>query len=102
MHEVKMSCWEFMNCGCEPGGSKVIELGVCPATTDKNSHNVNKGWNGGRFCWSIAGTLCDGKIHDTFVKNLEHCLKCKFYLYVEQHEGRHLVLLRHDTRYTTK
>jgi hypothetical protein len=39
----RLNCWEFKKCGREPGGHKVEELGVCPATTDKEFNGVNKG-----------------------------------------------------------
>lgn len=102
MNEEKMNCWEYMSCGRGPGGSNVSGLGICPATMDESSDNINKGKSGGRFCWSIAGTRCDGEVEGTFAKKLENCLKCKFYLYVEQQEGRHLVLLRNDICYVAK
>jgi hypothetical protein len=28
----KLNCWEVKKCGREPGGVKVKELGVCPAS----------------------------------------------------------------------
>jgi len=31
-HPGKLNCWEFKKCGRQPGGPKVAELGVCPAT----------------------------------------------------------------------
>jgi len=29
------NCWEYKKCGREPGGIKVHELGVCPATVEE-------------------------------------------------------------------
>jgi hypothetical protein len=69
-----------MNCGPEPNGRNMTELGICPAATDDNSKSINKGKNGGRFCWTVAGTQCDGEIQGTFAKKFENCLKYKFYL----------------------
>lgn len=31
----RTNCWEYFKCGREPGGSKVDELGVCPAATEE-------------------------------------------------------------------
>ena len=32
-----INCWEVKKCGREPGGAKVAELGVCPASTGNKS-----------------------------------------------------------------
>ena len=57
-----LNCWEIMDCGREPSGSLVAELGVCPAATDVTHDGMNHGHNGGRICWVVAGTLCDGRL----------------------------------------
>lgn len=102
MNEKKMDCWEYMKCGREPGGSNIDELGICPAATDETSNNINKGRNAGRICWSIAGTQCNGEVHGTFARSFGNCLNCRFYLYVQRQEGRHLVLFRGDIRNVKK
>ena len=78
--EAVKNCWEYMQCGREPGGSKVDELGVCPTTTDERFNHVNGGVNGGRFCWFVAGTLCKGQVQGTFAQKLHTCLGCSFYI----------------------
>jgi len=30
----KKNCWEVMNCGRQTGGTKVSEMGVCPAAIE--------------------------------------------------------------------
>ena len=55
---MKKNCWEIKNCGREPSGNKVEELGVCPAATEVRLNAVHEGTNAGRACWapSIPGT----------------------------------------------
>jgi hypothetical protein len=77
-----MNCWEFMKCGRIPGGDKVVELGVCPAYPDN-----------GRFCWSVAGTLCTGKVSGSFVEKKHTCLLCDFYVKVSSEEGKDFIFL---------
>lgn len=76
---MKKNCWEFMKCGREPGGFKEKELGVCPAATEQKVDGINNGKNGGRCCWAVAGTLCEGKIQGGFGQKVLNCIKCKFY-----------------------
>ena len=88
----RKNCWEVMKCGREPGGEKVDELGVCPATKPTQYDGTNKGKGSGRFCWVIAGTFCRGKMQGTFAKKLMDCLHCKFFIQVNEDEGRNFVL----------
>lgn len=76
-----------MNCGREPGGAKVQELGICPAATAQDLDGINGGKNGGRICWAVAGTLCDGQIQGTFAIKILTCIKCPFFQKVKQEEG---------------
>ena len=63
-----MNCWEFMACGREKGGSKVGELGVCPASPAHGKH-----------CARIAGTLCGGTVQGSFAVKLVNCMQCDYY-----------------------
>lgn len=83
----KKNCWEVMNCGREPGGAKVHELGVCLAATSQAFDGINGGHNGGRFCWAVAGTFCDGQVQGTFAVKILTCIKCPFFQQVKQEEG---------------
>lgn len=94
MAEQKMNCWEYMECGCEPGGFNAERLGVCPAAIDKDFDGTNTGKNGGRYCWAITGTLCDGKPQGSFAGKFEDCHECSFFKIIEQQQGSHFVLLR--------
>jgi hypothetical protein len=86
MLEMK-NCWEFKNCGREPGGIHINERGVCPAATNTGFHAVNRGKAGGRFCWNIDGTLCN----PTSGAKPALCTDCAFFLAVQQQEGRYFV-----------
>ena len=91
--EQKANCWEFKQCGRQPGGIKSKELGVCPASIAASSNGVNSGRNGGRICWSLTGTLCGGVVQGSFAQKLSNCHQCEFYQLVRQQEGKALVQL---------
>ena len=82
-----LNCWEYKSCGREPGGSKAGELGVCPATLANQVDGVNRGNNGGRACWAIAGTLCGGEVQGSFARKLPNCMACDFYQTVRNEEA---------------
>ncbi len=88
---MKENCWEFKNCGRQPGGAKSKELGVCPATIEVRTDGINQGENGGRVCWAIAGTLCGGKVQGVFATKFADCLECEFYARVRDEEGANYV-----------
>ena len=83
----EINCWEFKKCGREPGGAKVSELGVCPATIDSSSDGLNSGENGGRICWAVAGTFCGGKVQGTFAEKQVSCMICEFLKKTKEEEG---------------
>ncbi len=93
----KQNCWEFKKCGREPGGAKVKDLGICPATTDTSSHGINGGINAGRICWAVAGTFCGGKVQGSFAQKRMSCLNCDLFKLVMQEEGiEHFILMKPD------
>ena len=92
----KLNCWQHMGCGREPGGEKAEELGVCPAATEKRLEGVNDGNNGGRTCWVIAGTMCNGKPQGTFADKFRDCAKCEFFLMVRNEQGEDFVIATLD------
>lgn len=83
----KQQCWESKSCGREPGGPKVEEMGVCPASTDSRLDGCNGGINAGRACWVVAGTMCNGEIQGTHAQKAAGCLGCDFYQDVRDEEG---------------
>jgi hypothetical protein len=76
-----------MGCGCEVGGSKAKDLGVCAAATCASAHGRNRGTNGGRYCWRIAGTLYGGRRNGTVVDKILGCMHCDFLEQVRAEEG---------------
>ena len=82
-----MQCWEYKKCGREPGGDKVSELGICPASIAETANGINNGINGGRICWAIVGTMCDGSIQGAFTEKCGTCLNCDFMKLVRKQEG---------------
>jgi hypothetical protein len=88
----KNNCWEYKKCGREPGGIKVHDLGVCPATVENRLDGTHGGENGGRSCWAVAGSLCGGKVQGTFAQKSGNCLKCDFFKLVKESEGRAYIL----------
>ena len=86
MNPRRLNCWEYMKCGREPGGTKVDEFGICPAAADLSFDGINSGICGGRICWAVAGTFCDGKVQGTFAEKRESCMSCSFYKTVQEEE----------------
>ncbi|TAN41854.1 MAG: hypothetical protein EPN22_14030 [Nitrospirae bacterium] len=86
----KKNCWEAKKCGREPGGEKIAELGECPAVSSFKAHGINHGINGGRACWAITGTYCEGKIQGTFANKIRECANCSFFILVSSEEGNQL------------
>lgn len=86
-HEGRPNCWDVMRCGREPGGRLSATAGPCPAAVDRSLAGVNGGVRGGRVCWTIAGTFCEGQVQGTFAGKLSTCLSCRFYRLVRRQEG---------------
>ena len=82
----KINCWEFMQCGRQPGGEKVHELGVCPVTVNIDLDGAHEGIGAGRVCWAVVGSLCGGKVQGTYAEKLKDCWKCEFMLLVQKEE----------------
>jgi hypothetical protein len=82
-----LNCWEVKKCGREPGGAKVAEFGVCPASTEAKYNGTNNGKNAGRYCWKIGGTLCGNQVQGNWAQKMENCLKCEFFLAVKKEEA---------------
>lgn len=91
MADQKQNCWEVKKCGREPGGAKVQEFGICPATIEVRVHGINGGKNGGRCCWAVTGTLCGGKVQGMFAHKVANCMVCEFYKAVVKDEGLKLI-----------
>lgn len=88
----KQNCWEVKKCGREPGGAHVDTLGGCPAATAGNVDGIHGGKNGGRCCWVVVGTLCEGSVQGTFAQKLRNCLACDFHKQVAKEEAKNLMM----------
>ena len=84
----RLNCWEFTGCGRGPGGEHVTRLGLCPAAAESTADGTNGGVNGGRVCWTIAGTYCGGRLQGTYAAKMETCLRCEFCQHVLSEESR--------------
>jgi len=93
MPELKKNCWEVMECGREPDGAQVFELGVCPAALKHDHEGQNGGENAGRICWAVSGTFCHGVAQGTFAQKQHSCLACPFLQMVIREEGEDFVPL---------
>ncbi len=82
----KLNCWEHKKCGRQPGGHKVADLGICPATVEQALSGAHGGKNAGRACWVVAGSLCGGKIQGTYAQKLTNCWRCDFMNTVKKEE----------------
>lgn len=89
---MKINCWEFKKCGRQPGGDKVEDLGVCPASVEPVLNGIHGGVNFGRACWVISGTYCKGQVQGTFAHKFKNCQECDFYKTVKQEEGSKFIL----------
>jgi protein phosphatase len=87
MESNKQNCWEYMQCGRQPGGNKAKKLGLCPAAIDPTFNGFNRGTHAGRMCWLVAGTFCHAKVQGTFAEKQSSCKHCEFYQKVHAEEG---------------
>ena len=83
----KQNCWEFKKCERNPGGKRIGEFGICPASADKSLNTVHGGMNGGRACWAIAGTFCEGTVQGSEAQKQQLCWECDFFNSVRNEEG---------------
>jgi len=81
-----MNCWEVKECGKESGGKNVESFEVCPAATETRLDGQNRGHNGGRSCWVVTGTMCDGSLQGAFASKLISCSECEFFQQVVHEE----------------
>ncbi|MCI5211945.1 MAG: hypothetical protein D3910_24915 [Candidatus Electrothrix sp. ATG2] len=82
MEVEKLNCWEFKECGREPGGKHVALYGVCVAATETRADGIHDGRNGGRCCWVIAASSCTfRRTNDSLFTN---CNECDFYSLVKE------------------
>ncbi len=83
----KQNCWQLARCGRESGGARVGEMGICPASVERSLDGLNAGVNGGRICWVVSGTFCNGEIQGTAARKEMLCRFCDVYRAVKEQEG---------------
>ncbi len=83
---MKLNCWEYKKCGREENGSNIKSLGVCPVSKESRLDSIHGGVNGGRACWVVSGSLCDGEVQDSFSEKYKKCFECDFYNLVKGEE----------------
>jgi hypothetical protein len=88
---MKTNCWEFHNCGRQPGGHMVQDLGVCLTPLSKSYKGANDGLNGGRCCWRVAGSLYGGHADCVKLEGNKTCDTCDFYQTVKREQGEEFV-----------
>lgn len=82
-----INCWEFKKCGRIPELITSEEHDVCPVTTATYVDGINRGKNGGRICWSIAGTFSDKGVLGKFAAEKFSCVTCDFFNLVNKEEN---------------
>lgn len=82
----RLNCWEFKNCGREPGGVNAEKDGVCAAALEGRLDGFHGGTNAGRACWAVAGTYCQTQKEGTFAQMLTDCMNCDFHQLVVREE----------------
>ncbi|MFH1688368.1 MAG: two-CW domain-containing protein [bacterium] len=82
----KLNCWQYRNCGREPGGLLADSLGQCPVATTLKFDGMNDGVAAGRACWMVADSCCRRKQR---AGRGDGCHACEFYRRVlyEQEES---------------
>jgi hypothetical protein len=83
----KLNCWEYLNCGMEPGGIFSKIHGPCPIPLMMRYDGVNGGQGAGRICWEIVSQRSQNQ--ELFAcRSSRSCVHCKFYhrVHSEQEE----------------
>lgn len=84
---MKLNCWEVNRCGRELGGKNSKELGVCCSVKFTAFNGTNNGFNGGRYCWAVAGSLKDTPKDCIHNPPGNDCTECNFYSKVKEEES---------------
>ena len=90
--KTKLNCWEVMDCGRGPDLPHKPGEKICPVATEQRLHGVHGGRRGGRACWIVAGTMCNGEPQGVFTEKYGNCKSCKFYIRVLKEEGHNFQL----------
>jgi len=81
-----MNCWEFKNCGREPGGENSQKLGICRASVESKFNGINHGNNAGRYCWKVKISEENSNVADKTLSSIMTCIECDFFIKVKEEE----------------
>lgn len=83
----RLNCWEFNNCGMEPGGIFAKIHGPCPVPQLMKYDGVNGGRGAGRTCWTLMNST---SFKSPFVcrNSRLSCFQCRFYQRVQAEEEK--------------
>ncbi len=76
----KLNCWQFKNCGREPGGVLADLMGECPVARAMKYDGLNDGVGAGRACWMVPDAAC--KVSERTRSRIDPCHTCDFYIRV--------------------
>ena len=82
----KINCWEYRNCGVEPGGIFAEIYGECPVPRMMKYDGVNGGRGAGRVCWKVMNNAA---LKEPFIcrNSRISCFQCEFFIRVKNEEG---------------
>ena len=83
----KLNCWQFKNCGREPGGILAKIHGECLVARTMKFDGLNDGIGAGRACWMVHNSVCRQAMN--LSGPVDPCHTCDFYKRVvfEQEEN---------------
>ena len=87
-----LNCWEFMGCDRGPEAGESPTQHRCPAAWCRPADGINRGRNGGRYCWKVAGTSCRQGLYCSNVDTEGGCFYCQFFRLVRNEEAGDFVL----------
>ncbi|MEO5356363.1 MAG: hypothetical protein H7844_03575 [Nitrospirae bacterium YQR-1] len=93
----KLNCWEFHNCGRQPGGVNEEKWGLCPVTTATSFNGLHGGTNAGRACWAVLPSIGDKK--ESYAAKIRRCTKCEFHQLVIREEEKYHSAVKHLKKY---
>ncbi len=81
----KINCWEFRNCGMEPGGIFARLHGECKVPKSMKYDGVNGGRAAGRTCWLVMNDS-NHRCSKYCLHSRQSCTNCEFYIRVMAEE----------------
>ena len=76
-----------MKCGKGLSKTGKGKCNSCPVASETSGNALNGGINGGRICWIIAETCCNGDVSCSDLHRKDSCFSCEFRYKVTMEEG---------------